>query len=128
MWVNPNHPDPPRQAAAPEDTGQRLVTFPRNQGDELRVSLAEFNGFKFISLRVWERDRSGAWWPTKKGASIRLRECGELAEVLAHVAGRIEGGERRGDRRQEGPPPAQRGSARPRPPFESNRPDFDEFT
>jgi Transcriptional Coactivator p15 (PC4) len=130
LYVSPNHPNPPRQAAAPEDTGQRLVTFPRNQGDELRVSLAEFNGFAFVSIRVWERDRSGAWWPTKKGASIRLRECGELAEVLARVAGRIEAGDRQADRRQEGPPPARRGSARP--PFDANRatspnrPDFDE--
>ena len=41
MWVNPNHPDPPRPASAPPENGERLATFPRGEGVELRVNLAE---------------------------------------------------------------------------------------
>jgi hypothetical protein len=125
MWVSPNHPNPPRQAAAPQEQGERVATFPRGDGVEFRLNLAEYQGRPYLSLRVWERDQAGAWWPVKgKGCSVRIGECEQLAEALARVMGRIGAGERRDDRRQEGPPPARRGSALP--PFDATRPDFDE--
>jgi Transcriptional Coactivator p15 (PC4) len=131
VWVNPNHPDPPRQAAAPQESGQRVATFARHGGEELRVNLAEYQGHPYLSLRVWAPGTDGQLWPVRgKGLAVKLREVAGLAEVLARVAGRLEASERRDDR-QEGPPPDPRGSARP--PFEptrapsSNRPGFDEF-
>jgi hypothetical protein len=86
MWVSPNHPNPPRQPTPPADTGRRLATIPRGDGrEELRVSLAEFNGHPFVALRVWQRDASGQWWPTRKGFSIRLSEAREVADTLAEA-------------------------------------------
>jgi hypothetical protein len=131
MWISPNHPNPPRQAAAPQESGGRVATFARHGGEELRVSLAEYEGHPYLSLRVWAPGTDGQLWPVRgKGLSVKLREVAGLAEVLATVAGRIGAGDRQDDRRQEGPPPARRRSARP--PFDatratsSNRPDFDE--
>jgi hypothetical protein len=92
MWVKEGHKvDRP---SPPQETGERLLTFPRPDGAELRVSLDEFNGHNFISLRVWEpaRDGSGVMWPTKKGVTVRLRECGDLARVLTKTAGAVKAG------------------------------------
>lgn len=88
MWVSPNHPNPPRSQDVPQESGQRLATFPRpRNGEELRVTLEEYNGHPFLSLRVWAPGTGGQLWPVRgKGLSIRIREVAELAEVLARVA------------------------------------------
>jgi hypothetical protein len=119
MWVSPNHPNPPRQTAAPQESGERVATFPRGDGVELRVNLAEYQGRPYLSFRVWERDQAGTWWPVKgKGCSVRIGECEELADALARVVGRIGQGTARmilarRDRRQLGADPHGRHSMRP---------------
>ncbi len=92
MWRNPKYFPPAEQAEteqhpeAPADTGERLATFPRDPGTELRVSRAEYQGRPFVSLRVWQRDQAGAWWPVKgKRCSVRIGECTALAEALHRV-------------------------------------------
>ena len=86
MWRNPNHPAPAQQAA-PEPSGHSLITFPRPGRNgaadaELRVSLDEYQGNKYISVRTWFRGADGGWWPTKKGCSIRISEAEEFCEAL----------------------------------------------
>jgi hypothetical protein len=89
MWINPKHPNPPRQPRPPADTGRRLATIPRGDGrEELRVNLAEYHGRPYIALRLWQRDPSGAWWPTRKGVSIRLSEARDVADALAEAMDR----------------------------------------
>ena len=86
MWRNPNYPAP-APPAPPQEQGERLATFPRGDGVELRVTLSEYQGRPYIGLRVWERGQDGAWWPVRgKGCSVRLTEAAELAEALAAVA------------------------------------------
>jgi hypothetical protein len=58
----------------------------RGSVTELRLSTEEFDCHPYLSLRLWERDQSGEWRPTRKGVSVRISECGRLAEVLAEVA------------------------------------------
>jgi hypothetical protein len=53
---------------------------------ELRLSAEEFNGHRYLSLRLWERDQSGEWRPTRMGVSVRISKCARLAEALADVA------------------------------------------
>jgi hypothetical protein len=86
VWTKTGYsPDRP---AAPKEQGERLATFPRGEGVEMRVCLAEYQGRPFVSFRVWERNQAGEWWPVKgKGGSIRMGEAAELARVLAAVAG-----------------------------------------
>ena len=92
MWRNPKYfpADNPTQTP-PAERGERLATLTRGDGVELRVALAEFEGRPFVSLRVWERDREGRWWPVKgKGVSLRLRELPELLDALGRVEDLVE--------------------------------------
>lgn len=91
MWRNPKYADQAaRQAPAaetPRETGRRLVALPRSRrggpDEELRVSLDEYQGHPYISVRLWTQDaRSGAWWPSKKGVSVRLAEAEDVADAL----------------------------------------------
>jgi hypothetical protein len=92
MWRNPNLPQPERPQP-PQESGERLACFPRGQDQEQRVTLDEYQGHRYVRLQVWQLDRSNqTWWPVKgKGASIRLGEVAELAEVLASLAFRLDG-------------------------------------
>src|SRR3954462_7419651 len=90
MWRNPKYYAQAREtipSQAPEDTGRNLATLPRSvRGveEELRISLAEFQGHAYLSIRVWALDkRSGQYWPVKgKGCSVRLREAQDVAAAL----------------------------------------------
>src|SRR5689334_143522 len=99
MWVSPNHPERERllfrQSAAPPDpTGRPLATLQRGRGEELRVSLDEFEGHPFVSLRVWAPGPTGELWPVRgKGVSVRVRELLDVADALREAAD-LAGGER----------------------------------
>jgi hypothetical protein len=78
------------------EEGRRLATFPRDPTTELRVTLAEYQGHPYISLRVWERGRDGRWWPVKgKGCSVRIAEAEGLADALRKVGRQQPATERR---------------------------------
>jgi hypothetical protein len=134
MWVNPNHPNPPRQPSAPEDDGQPLGSFRRGDGrDELRISLKTYEGRPYVSLRVWSRDDGGAWWPQKaKGVSVRL---GEVSGVIDALQGAMAAaGERDRQRGREPEPRPDRGR-RERAPWDADQlrggkpaQGFDEFS
>jgi hypothetical protein len=86
MPTYPTHYRPEPQHG-PVEEGRRLATFPRNKGaEELRVNLCAYNGFHYLAIRLWVRGEDGTWYPTKKGTSVRMAECSELAEVLGNVA------------------------------------------
>jgi Transcriptional Coactivator p15 (PC4) len=139
MWVSPNHPNPPRQhqAEPPQDSGERLAVYPRGKDQEMRISLSEYNGNPYVSMRLWERGRDGAWWPTRKGCSIRLGECADVAAVLQSVAAdgrpaRDDRGHQGGhQRRQEAPRqerPTSRASVPATPKGQGGGLPFDEFS
>lgn len=92
MWRNPKHypPGGGDQQPAPEPiepSGTTLAEFPRGQGEKLRVSLESYNGHPFVRLQCWEVGTAGRWWPIRgKSVTVKVRECGRLAEVLADVA------------------------------------------
>lgn len=73
--MNP-HPSPP------EDLGKRLITLPRTTSDgkpqELRFSIASYEGREFVAVRLWEAGLGGMW-PTRTGITIRR---GELVQAL----------------------------------------------
>src|SRR4051812_22089363 len=98
MWRNPKHPAP-EKPAPPAETGERLATFERGPGVEMRVSLDHYEDRPYVSLRVWERGRDGVWRPTRKGATIRMRELAELVDAL----GQLEYLAGSGDTRRVGP-------------------------
>ena len=81
MWTKPGYN--PDQSQPPAEQGKRLASLNRGEGVELRVTLAEYEGRPYLSLRVWERGRDGKHWPVKgKGVSVRLSEARTVAEAL----------------------------------------------
>jgi hypothetical protein len=114
VYVSVRHPDRERllarqhqsaQATAPEPTGEVLARFPRRGPDgveqELRVVRDEYQGHRYLAVRLWQRDgRTGQWWPLKgKGISVRLSEAQGVAEAL------VEGLELAGRDEQQSPTP-----------------------
>ena len=82
MWISPNHPDrerlmrpasPTAHAAPPDETGRRLATLarPNRQGRdaELRVSLDQYEGHDYISVRLWELDPDSGYWRERPSRS-----------------------------------------------------------
>jgi hypothetical protein len=121
------------------DTGERLATFPRGDSEELRVTLAEFKGHRYISLRVWSEGPDGNLYPCPgKGCSVRLREAKGVAEALlaalrgdkADDVGTTDATLRKAQPRQSGPAPRATPKAKHEPPGPrpgTIRGGFDEF-
>jgi hypothetical protein len=97
VYVHPRYREltgrePERSEAAPapppEPSGELIACFARKgvrggPDQELRLVLDEFNGHACISVRLWEKNRAGDWWPVKgKGVSVRLSEAEGVSEAL----------------------------------------------
>lgn len=122
-------PDRPVRSTAPEPRGTLLCAHPRQGPEgvpqELRVYLDAYEGRPFLSLRLWQRDVAGGWWPLPgKGCSVRLGEAESVASALRRglgLAGRAKGPGRAQERASTPPrwdpstlpPPARRGSGPP---------------
>lgn len=66
---------------APVENGERLVAIPRNDGDELRLNWAEYNGHHFLNVRVWTQGDDGQFYPHRdKGLTVRIAELPSFAE------------------------------------------------
>ena len=118
MWVNPKYAQPEKvPRSVPEPSGRPLACFERpgrgrGPDTELRASLSEYLGHPFIDVRIWSKGPDGAWYPTRKGVSVRLKEAEDLAAALlegvrlAGVSGARDGGAPRQGERRRGPGPS----------------------
>jgi len=69
--------------SGPVENGERLATIPRRDGDELRLSWAEYNGHNFLNVRVWHKDDNANRFPYRdKGLTVRLAELEEFVEGI----------------------------------------------
>ena len=93
MWINPAFAaDRPKF----EPKGVSVAIIPRGRPDpngdyweQLRISLDEYKGHMFISIRVFERASDGQFYPSKtKGCSVRLAEFERVAEAIL-AAGKL---------------------------------------
>lgn len=65
---------------APEDTGIRLATFPRPEG-ELRFTWNVYEDKPYLRFQFWSKGDDGTFWPVKgAGLSIKVKELPDLAE------------------------------------------------
>jgi Transcriptional Coactivator p15 (PC4) len=65
----------------------RIATIERKgygdkKPEEMRLSLCEYAGKPYLSLRMWWQTPAGEWAPSKKGISIRLGELQALKAAL----------------------------------------------
>ena len=65
---------------APEDTGVRLATFQRPEG-ELRLSWNVYEDRPYLRFQLWSKSDDGSFWPVKgSGLTIKVKELPDLAE------------------------------------------------
>ena len=64
---------------APEDTGIRLATFPRPEG-ELRLTWNVYEDRPYLRLQLWSKSDDGSFWPVKgQGFTIKVKDLPDLA-------------------------------------------------
>ena len=67
-------------------SGRVLFEWPKRGGVSVRVTIAEFNGSRFLDVREWV-DRDGQPLATRKGATMPLEALQPLhAELGAELA------------------------------------------
>jgi hypothetical protein len=79
-----------RGADAPDEV---LATCKRGDGrEELRVTLREFKGFKFLDVRVWYRPEGGDEMRPGKGTTIKARELRHVARAIGAAIANLDPG------------------------------------
>lgn len=87
----PPGPSEARVSGPVVDEEEELLSLPRRDGAEVRVTLRRFRGTApFLDLRRWERIK-GEWKPTRQGLTIRAREMSRFLSAVLAAAGRIDG-------------------------------------
>ena len=77
---------PPSNREPPEDRGRRLATLARGEDAELRVTWDAYQGHPYLSLRLWNRNGEGQWWPDKnKGFTVKIRELPDFAAAVGEA-------------------------------------------
>jgi hypothetical protein len=76
--------DPRRHGTTPlQEDGRLLCTLRRSPDEEIRISWREYNGWPYLSFRVWHRNRQSRWWADpKRGFSVRLRDLEDVRAAL----------------------------------------------
>lgn len=68
-----------------------LLTIPKPGNQELRVSLSEYRGHRFLSLRIWFRAHGGDMRPGKEGVTVPLWAIPEMRQALEEAEAIIAG-------------------------------------
>ena len=62
----------------------------KNQKEKIIVSTNEYQGYKFVDLRVhYEDETSGEYKPTKKGIALSPKIIDEVIELIQTAKGEI---------------------------------------
>jgi hypothetical protein len=94
-----------RTATAPVENGIRVATIERTMDEQMRVNWSECEGHSFVQIRIWNRDRSGQWWPdVKRGLSVRIRELPSFAAAIADCLDLLEADRQRRQENQANRP------------------------
>lgn len=67
---------------APEMKGILLGTLPHKDG-EIRLSWDEYEGRHFLSVRLWTTEDGKAFWPSKTGFTIKVRDLPTLGDAIS---------------------------------------------
>jgi hypothetical protein len=57
-------------------------SFPKNNREEVRVSLSKFKGYDLVGVRQWYRNENDDPRPSKSGITIRVDLLPELLELV----------------------------------------------
>ena len=71
-----------------------LLELTRSETNKIIVSVDEYNGRKFLSLREWFKpEDKPEWLPTKKGLTIRTGELDRFIQAINAAKKELAGGE-----------------------------------
>jgi len=71
-----------------------IAEWPRSDTERLAVTIGDYQGKRFASVRIFYRDHEGAWRPSTKGTSVRRRELRGVIEALEQAERELSGGDR----------------------------------
>ena len=66
-----------------------VSSFKRNPTEEVRATLKEFRGRRYLDLRIYYQDDAGEWKPTRKGVSLSTDFMPELKEAILALEGAL---------------------------------------
>ena len=59
-----------------------ITTFRKNTAEEVRVSIGEYKGKQYASIRVYVENDFSEWIPTKKGITLSVDVLPELVRAV----------------------------------------------
>jgi len=66
---------------------QQIAAIPKNRrGEEIRISVDEFNGHDLVNLRVWFQADDGDMRPGRQGIAFRLELLEDVRVALDRIA------------------------------------------
>ena len=57
-------------------------SFPKNDREDVRVSLSKFKGYDLLGVRVWYKSENDDPRPSKSGITIRVEMLPALLELM----------------------------------------------
>jgi hypothetical protein len=66
-----------------------IAAFEKNNREQVRLYLSEFQGRPMIDLRVWAETQDGTWIRTRKGITMSADLIGELKAVVDEAEDQI---------------------------------------
>lgn len=100
-----------------DDADHVLLTLPRGDRGEIRLSRSRYQGRTFTKAQLWYPTEDGELKPGRQVVTIRDHELGEVAEVLSRIAAKLGPQEQpaprqntRGTRREKAPSGVQPGT------------------
>lgn len=74
-----------------------VSSFKRNPTEEVRATLKEFRGRRYLDLRIYYQDDQGEWKPTRKGVSLSTDFMDELKEAVGAMEAALKEEEKESD-------------------------------
>jgi hypothetical protein len=59
-----------------------IAEIEKNTKEKIRVSIADYKGHRFIDCRVYWKDESGDWKPSRKGIALNDETVDEVVNAL----------------------------------------------
>ena len=73
-----------------DDADHLLLTLPRGDRGEIRVSRSRYEGHTFTRLQLWYPGEAGALRPGRQCVTIRDHELGDVLRALGKVAQHVQ--------------------------------------
>jgi hypothetical protein len=59
-----------------------IYKFSKNSMEEVRVSIQDYKGRRYLSIWVWFKNDEDNWQPSKKGLNLSLDLLGDLKKAI----------------------------------------------